>query len=101
MNDKERGLPMRGEGGELSLEQWVGQLPDFHRGAKEYRTLLSEVTVKTRLIDEAFNMLRRVARKMDDQKDVDGFEMYVMEELQPFMDVEITQSESVSEELEP
>jgi len=59
--------------------------------SKEFET---ELMVKTRLIDEALVMLAQVAKTKEDKKEIGGFEMYVCEELQPFMDVEITYVEN-------
>ncbi len=53
---------MRGEGQELSLEQWVGHLPSPHRGAKEYRALLC----KGKLTNERFDLAQKCINQIDD-----------------------------------
>jgi len=58
--------------------------------------LSSENGVKSTLLDNAINMLNEIATTETDKRDVGGFIMYCGEELQPFMDIEITQSDSAS-----
>ena len=70
--------------------------PPMDAAAELLRTQSTEVSVKSRLLDEAFSMLRQIGVTSVDKHEIDGFEMYVCEELQPFMDVEITQSDSAS-----
>lgn len=44
MSNKEQNYNFGGEGGPISLEKWVGQLPGIHPARKEYERLTAEVS---------------------------------------------------------